>query len=246
MDFPQTALVLAALAALLVGFSKTGMPGAGIPAVALMAEAFREDVRLSVGAMLPILIVGDLFAIAYYRRHADWSHLWRLFPYVLAGMVPGYLVLWYVKGTWLRRLLGGLIVTLLAMHVLGRRLGWERQAQRKGFAGVSGVLAGFGTTVGNAAGPIMSVYLASQRMEKHEFLGTAAWFFFLVNVSKIPFFAARGMITSSTLRLDLMLVPIVVCGAVIGAAVLKRIPQPVFDVLVVLLAGVAGLRLLLF
>jgi hypothetical protein len=86
-----TAFWLSALAALLVGFSKTGLPGAAIPAVALMAEAFREDTKLSVGAMLPILLVGDSFALAYYRRHAHWARLWELFPYVLAGMVPGYL-----------------------------------------------------------------------------------------------------------------------------------------------------------
>jgi uncharacterized membrane protein YfcA len=82
--------VLAAIAAILVGFSKTGMPGAAIPAVALMAEAFRPQTQLSIGAMLPILLVGDLFALAYYRRHAHWSRLVELFPFVLIGMIPGY------------------------------------------------------------------------------------------------------------------------------------------------------------
>ncbi len=247
MDFTTTALVLGILAALLVGFSKTGMPGAGIPAVAMMAEAFPGNALMSVGALLPILIVGDLFAIAYYRRHADWTHLWRLFPFVLLGMVPGYLVIFFLAdGDGFKRLLGGLILVILALHLFHRRFGSERWSDRKGFTVTTGILAGFGTTLGNAAGPIMSVYLVSQRLEKQQFLGTAAWFFFLVNISKIPLFTVRGMITPRTLSLDLLLIPVVVCGAIVGAAALKRIPQNVFNLLVFVLAGVAGVRLLLF
>jgi hypothetical protein len=89
----------------------------------------------------------------------------------------------------------------------------------------------------------MSIFLVSQRLDKHEFLGTAAWFFFLVNFSKVPLFVALGMITPQTLRLDALLVPVVVLGALIGVLVVRRIPQRVFNVLVLVLAGLAALRL---
>lgn len=235
-----------AAAALLVGFSKTGVPGAAIPAVALMAEAFREDTKLSVGAMLPILILGDLFAIAYYRRHAQWNRIWELVPYVAVGMLPGYLVLWLVPGEYLRVLLGTLILLLLLLHAGRRRLGWQRLLERPWFTAATGVLAGFGTTVGNAAGPVMSIYLVSRKLDKHEFIGTAAWFFFLVNTSKIPFFWTLGVMDSTTLRFDARVAPALVVGALLGASVLKRLPQIAFDGLVLGLAGVAALRLILF
>jgi uncharacterized membrane protein YfcA len=248
MDNQLISLWLGGLAALMVGFSKTGMPGAAIPAVALMAEAFREDTRLSVGALLPMLIVGDLFAVTYYRRHAQWDRLWKLVPYVALGMIPGYLVLRLTEGSSdsLRRLIGIIIVLLLSMEIARKYFGWEKMPDRWWFVGTAGGLAGFGTTVGNAAGPVMSIYLASIRLDKYEFLGTAAWFFFFVNLSKLPVYYSLNMMTQDTLRLDLMIAPAVVVGALIGVTVLKRMPQALFNVLVLFLAGIAALRMVFF
>jgi len=245
-DFGTTALLMGAAAALLVGFSKTGMPGAAIPAVALMAEAFPEQTRLSVGALLPILLVGDLFALGYYRRHADWTRLLELVPYVLVGMIPGYLVLATVPDGILRRLLGAIVLGLLGIQLARQWLGWQPLPDRRWLVGGTGLLAGFGTTVGNAAGPVMSIYLVGQKLGKQEFLGTAAWFFFVVNLSKIPGFVLLGMITPRTLTFDLLVAPVVMIGALIGVSVLKRLPQGVFNALVLCLAGVAAVRLLFF
>ena len=238
-------LIWGGMAALLVGISKTAIPGAAIPAVALMAEAFRADTKLSVGALLPILLVGDLFALAYYRRHASWERLIELCPYVLAGMVPGYLVLRSTSGQALRLLLGVIILLLLILQIARQRLGWQPRLDRRWRVGATGLLAGFGTTVGNAAGPVMSIYLVGQRLDKHEFLGTSAWFFFLVNLSKLPLFIALGMITPRTLQLDLLLIPMAALGALGGLLLFRRIPQRAFNSLVLLLAGLAALRLVL-
>ena len=226
-----------------MGISKTGVPGAAIPAVAIMAEAFPQETKLSVGAMLPLLLVGDVFAIAYYRRHAQWRRLVELLPYVAAGMAPGYFVLRLIPGDGLRVLLGLIILGLLTLHLASQRFGRGPAAHRWPTVAATGVLAGFGTTVGNAAGPVMSIYLVNQKLDKHEFLGAAAWFFFLVNLSKIPLFATLGMIEAKTLRFDAALLPVVVIGALVGAATLKRIPQAAFNWLVLALAGVAGLHL---
>jgi uncharacterized membrane protein YfcA len=240
------AFLFGAAAALLVGFSKTGMPGASIPAVALMAEAFRENTKLSVGALLPILIVGDLFAILYYRRHAQWRRLWELLPYVGAGMIPGFLVLWKAPEDGYQVLLGAIILTLLTLQFFPEQRRRSLVTDRWWFVAATGVLAGFGTAVGNAAGPVMSIFMVSRRLDKHQFLGTAAWFFFIVNVSKVPPFLYLEVMTPATLRFSLTLVPAVVVGAVIGAAALKRIPQLAFNTLVLVLAGVAGLRMVFF
>jgi uncharacterized membrane protein YfcA len=244
-DIAIGSLLLGGAAALLVGFSKTGMPGAAIPAVALMAEAFRENAKLSVGALLPLLLVGDLFALAYYRRNAQWERLVELFPYVLMGMIPGYVVLWRAPGHALRVLLGVIILILLSLQLARQRFGWQPLPHRRWQVGVTGLLAGFGTTVGNAAGPVMSIYLVGQGLDKHQFLGTASWFFFLVNLSKLPFFVGLRVMTPQTLTLDAALVPVVIVGAIVGVKILRWIPQAVFNTLVLLLAGIAALRLIL-
>jgi uncharacterized membrane protein YfcA len=245
MEFGSVPFWLGVSAALLVGFSKTGLPGASIPAVALMAEAFRDDTRLSVGALLPVLLLGDLFAISYYRRHAQWQRLIELFPYVVAGMIPGYLVLWLTPTDGLRVVLGVVVLALLALHVVHRVFKTEILLEAAWFNGLTGALAGFGTTVGNAAGPVMSIFLLTRRLDKNEFLGTSAWFFFLVNLSKIPFFTALGMINAATLRFDAMVAPVLIVGAVLGFAAVKWIPQAAFDALVLLLAGAAAFRMIL-
>jgi len=238
-------LVCAGAAATLVGFSKTGLPGAAIPAVALMAEAFRADTRLSVGAMLPVLLVGDLFAILFYRRHAQWFRLRELAVFVALGMLPGYWVLWWTSSDALRLLLGAAVLVLVFLHVVSRRVGRDFLARHPWFGPATGLLAGFGTAVGNAAGPVMSIYLLSRNLDKHEFMGTAAWFFFIVNLSKLPFFGGLGLMNRQTLQVDALVAPLVVVGALVGVTVLRRLPQVAFDVLVLVLAAAAGLRLVL-
>ena len=194
---------------------------------------------------MPILLVGDLFALAYYRRSASWERLIELCPYVLAGMVPGYVVLRTTSGEALRLLLGLIVLVLLLLQLARQRFGWEPRLDRRWSVASTGLLAGFGTTVGNAAGPVMSIYLVGQRLGKHEFLGTSAWFFFLVNLSKLPLFLTLGMITPQTLKLDALVIPMAALGALVGAFLLRRIPQRLFNTLVLLLAGLAALRLII-
>jgi hypothetical protein len=246
MEHESLAYVLGAAAAVFVGLSKTGIPGLGIPAVLLMAEAYAQNAKLSVGALLPILLCGDLFALAYYRRHAQWNKLLKLFPYVLGGMVPGAIFLAWIEGNQLRPVLGALVLGLLAADLARRRWGPKLAGDGSGwFTAGSGLLAGFGTTVGNAAGPVMSIYLVSRGLPKEQFIGTFAWFFFLVNAAKVPLYVGLGMITPGTLQFDLFVVPAVAVGALLGVMVLRRIPQKVFDVLVLSLAALAALRLML-
>ena len=243
MEPGLVAYALGAVAAVLVGLSKTGVPGAAIPAVLLTAEAFAGEEGLSVGALLPMLLAGDLFAVWYYGQHTQWNRLWGLLPYVALGMIPGVLVLRYVDHGQFRLVLGWMVLMLLGLELCRRRFGWTNVPKRRWFAMTMGALAGFGTTVGNAAGPVMGVYLISQELRKEQFMGTAAWFFFLVNSSKLPIYWSLGRITPATLEFDLVMIPIVVVGALAGRRLFSIIPQKVFDPLVLSLAGIAALRL---
>jgi len=137
-----------------------------------------------------------------------------------------------------------LVLVLLALEVVRRRIGWLELPHRWWFTAVAGALAGFGTTVGNAAGPVMSVYLVSHRLGKQEFVGTAAWFFLIVNVSKLPLFVGLGMITSGTLGFGLVVLPMVLVGAASGLYLLRKIPQRAFDRVVLTLAGLAAIHMI--
>lgn len=236
------ALLLGGVAALLVGMAKNGVPGLGILVVPLMALAF--PTRTSVGTLLPMLITGDIIAILYYRRHAQWSKLWGLFPYVACGMALAWFVLKRIDDDHLRPLLGLLVLLLLLLELMRDRLGWTHLPHHPLFAAGTGASAGFATTVGNAAGPIMSLYLISRGLPKQQFVGTAAWFFFIVNVSKVPLYGGLGMITRESLLFDLAMAPLVVAGALLGIRLLPVISQKVFNRLVLILSAVAAISLL--
>src|SRR5579862_8382995 len=83
--------IIAMVAGLLVGLSKTGLSGVGILGIALFAAVL--PARVSTGAVLPLLVAADIVAVIAYRRHADWSHLVRLFPVTAVGIVLGTLAL---------------------------------------------------------------------------------------------------------------------------------------------------------
>lgn len=237
--------LFAAASALLVGLSKTGLPGVSIPAILLMTEAYPDDARLSVGAILPVLLTGDVFAVVWFRRHADWGRLARLFPYVLAGMLPGVAVLWTLEGNQLRPVIGVLVLGMLAIELCRQWFGWEHVPHRWWFAASAGLLTGFATLVANAAMPVMSIYLVSQDLDKRQFIGTAAWFFLILNLSKVPVFSALGMFAPSTWQAAALLAPVTILGALLGVYVLARIPQRFFNLLALTLAGAAAVRLVL-
>ena len=236
-------ILLASASALLVGLSKTGLPGVSILGIVLMTEAYPKDATYSVGAILPVLLVGDVFAVAWFRRHADWGRLMRLLPWVLLGMIPGAFLLWNCKGNQLRPIIGWLVLGMLAIELCRQRFGWQRMPHRWWFAATTGLLAGFTTFVANAAMPVMSIYLVSQDFDKRQFIGTAAWFFLILNVSKVPPYCAMHMLTWKMLPTAAALAPLTILGALLGLYVLARIPQRFFDVLALLLAGIAAIRL---
>ena len=239
-----SAIALAVFAAALMGFAKTALPAAAILSVALMAAAFDDNAQLSVGAMLPILLVGDVFAVAWFRRHAQWDRLWALAPFVAAGMIPAFFVLAWFPENKLRPVLGWLVLGLLLLE-LGRTL-WHGKTAPHGwwFSAIVGSLAGFGTMVGNAGGPAMNVYLLSRGMLKEQFVGTCAWFFFLLNLSKVLPFWRQGMLPREALTFGAWMIPAVVAGGALGVWALPRLPQRAFNAAAWLLAGAAAVWLI--
>lgn len=243
MDLGLTTWLLAGLAGVLIGIAKNGVPGLGILVVPLMAYAF--PARDSVGILLPMLIVGDVMAIALYRRHAQWRALIGLLPYVVVGMLVAAWVLARLDNTGLRPVLGGLILALLILEVARNRMNWTNLPHHPVFGSGIGIASGFATTLGNAAGPIMSLYLLSRDLAKSQFVGTAAWFFFVVNSSKVPLYVHLDIITGQTLWFNLLVAPTVVIGAFIGYRLLPHISPALFKNLVLTLTALAALGLLI-
>ncbi len=244
LELSPVGWVVVALCAVMVGITKTGIPGLGILVVPLMAGVL--PARSSVGALLGILILADLFAIVYHRRNAKWGHVLRLLPAALAGIVAGYFGLKMVNDEQLKPIIGGIVLVMLGINY------WRTRTKGKDapvptqwwFVVGLGFMAGVTTMMANAAGPIMIIYLLAMRLPKIEFVGTSAWFFFVVNWLKVPFSANLDLMTAASVKLDLMMLPFIAAGAVIGIFFLKRIPQKAFTAVVQILAVAAAIKLL--
>ncbi len=248
--FTPAQWLLALLGALLVGLAKTGVGGLGIFAVAIFANLF--PARQSTGVILPLLVCADIIAVAYYKRHAVWEHLWRLIPWVVPGIVVGTFAMGRINDAEMQKLIGAILVSMVGLHVWRQQRASPHPAASEDevshslwFAAVMGLLAGFTTMVANAAGPIMVIYLLAMRLPKMEFLGTGAWYFLLLNTFKLPFSYGLHLITANSLMLNLLLAPAVILGALGGRVLIRHINQRSFELLALILTLLAGLRLIL-
>jgi uncharacterized membrane protein YfcA len=230
---------LGAACAFMVGLAKTGLPGAGILAIPLMVLAV-GDARQSAGWLLPILCTADVFAVYYWRRHAAAGRLFSLLPWVVVGMAMGAAAL-ALSERILRPGVGVIVLVMLGAY-LRRRLRPDT-ASAPTHPAPYGVSAGFATTVANAAGPVMNLYLLSKRLPKEEFIATGAWFFFVINLTKIPIYVWHGLIGARSLAFDLMMVPAVLAGTLTGRWAVTRVSPAVFEASVVALTAVSTLLL---
>jgi len=229
--------ITGAICAFSIGAAKTGVPGFGILVIPVMVLVV-GDARLSAGWMLPILCTADIFAIAYWRRHAAVGRLFSLAPWVLIGIAGGAAVLSFPDRV-LRPLVGAIILAMLVLYLVRRM----RPESAPAHSAPYGFAAGFASTVANAAGPVMNLYLLSQRLPKEEFVATGAWFFFFVNLTKIPIYWWHGLFSRQSLMFNLLMAPAVLAGAVAGRWLLHRIPPRMFEWTVIVLTAAATLLL---
>lgn len=246
MHFEPWQWALLLVAGLFFGFSKTGIPGISILSVGLLANLM--PAKQATGVVLPLLIFADVFAYFVYRKSMDWRRVGRLLPWAVAGVAVGWFALGHVNNQQTGRLVGGIIAVMLVVQLWRRRQRADEAAAHAPvwFGPVMGLFAGITTMVANAAGPVMTLYLLAMRLEKLEFLGTGAAFFLLINWIKVPFAVDLGLITGPSLILNLYLLPAVAVGALLGRPVVERLNQRVFENIMLVLAGVAAVKLLVF
>ena len=227
-----------------VGLNKTALPGMGIIVVPLMASFFPAG--SSTGLLLVMLATGDLFAVGFYHRHANWRHILKLLPAALFGMAAGSVVIRRITDSQLAPVIGVIVLVMLILNYL-----YQRKLQDDStlphhwlFAVTMGFFAGITTQMANAAGPIMVIYLLAAKLPKFEFIGTGAWFFLIVNWLKVPIFISEGRITLESVTADIVMLPLIVAGAIAGLFILKNLHQKWFNLAMQILSASAAIKLL--
>jgi len=215
------------LCAIGIGMAKTGLGGLGMIVVPVLANIF--GAKSSTGILLILLIMADIFGVRYYHMHADMRQLVKLIPSTIIGIVTGVFVGDQISDEYFQLLLVIVIISGVLMTVIKVEI-----KERKIFSIIVGFLGGFVTMIGNAAGPIMSIYFLSMGFNKNKFIGTAAWFFLFVNLFKVPFHIfIWNTIDLEIFLFDLSLFPLILIGAIIGVWIVKKIPENPYKVFVI-------------
>ena len=246
------------ITAFMYGFNKTGIVGSAIVCTPMMLLFFTPGTVL--GILVPLLVVADIMTVALLRRDVIWRHICRALPWAILGIVIGWQIAKATTGlgdadqTLLRKIIAGVLIFLLLFGYVVRlrpNLVVPAAGENKGegtktwFAAVMGTMAGITTMLANNGGPAWVVYLSSLGMSVREFLSTAAWLFFIQNLTKVPFAVNLGFVTRDTLWINLWLIPALLLGLAVGNRVSKRISKKVFTNATQILAMLGALYLLL-
>jgi uncharacterized membrane protein YfcA len=243
MDLELHEWIMAGLATFSLGLSKSGIKGISTIIVTIMAIVFGG--KSSTGVLLPLLIVGDIFAVIYYRRHVQWNILFKLLPWMIIGVLLG---VWFgrdIEEKLFKQIMASIILFSVVMMYW-----WDKRKKKTvpdniAFAGSMGLAAGFTTMLGNLAGAFSNIFFLAMRLPKNEFIGTAAWLFFFVNLFKLPFHIfSWKTVTWESVQVNLYLIPAIILGLWAGIHILKRINNELFRNMILILTAIGAVVIL--
>jgi hypothetical protein len=243
MEISLTSWILAFTAAFVIGVSKSGIKGIAIIIVTLMALAF--GAKESTGLIVPLLIVGDIFAVIYYNRHTQWKYIVRFLPWMMLGVLIGVLVGKDLDESTFKL---GMVVIILGSVIM--MYWWDRKKSKRvpthwAFAGSMGIMAGITTMIGNLAGAFSNIFFLAMRLPKNEFIGTAAWLFFIINIFKLPFHIfVWETISLDTLWVNLKLIPGILIGLFVGVRLVKIIKDDFYRKMILVLTALGAILIL--
>ena len=230
--------------AILIGMSKTGIHGAGMMAVPLLALLFGG--QLSSGILLPMLCLADVIGVWYYHRHASWYHLKKLFPWAALGTVLGTVVGGRIDDETFKLVMAIIIGISVIIMIWLERGNKKEVPELKWFAGLTGVAGGFTSMIGNLATSVMAIYFLTMRLPKNAFIGTAAWFFLVINWFKIPFHIfSWKTINWNTFLLDITMIPFIGLGAFLGIVSVRKMEDRAYRWFIIGMTMVAALFMII-
>jgi uncharacterized protein len=239
-------LLLFLILAMVSGMAKAGLSGFGLAVVPVMALIF--GAKESTGVILPMLITADIMAVIYYRRNAVWKHIIRVLPWVAAGIIIALIIGKLINNNQFRVVLITVVWIMLILMLMNdlRKNKSIDIPENKFFGSFIGVTGGFSTMIGNAAGPVFTLYFLAMRLPKKEFIGTSAWLYLIMNTGKLPLqVLVWKNISLNSLMLDVIAIPVIALGIFLGIYIVKLLPENVYRYFVIITTLVSSILLFL-
>ena len=235
---------MAALVALIIGFSKGGLGGT-LGALATPLMALVMPANQVIGLLLPVLMIADVFAVASLWKRWDWQLIILLMPGAVVGVTIGTYFITNAPTATLKLALG-IIVLLFALYkILEGRLFSRLTYQAKDWHGsIAGTVAGFSSALAHTGGPPISIYLLLRRIPTHTFNATSALFFAIINWVKVPYYVYAQLFDFQQIRSLIWLLPLLPLGVWGGKWAADKISQKAFERVIIALLVVTALLLI--
>ncbi|UMB54660.1 sulfite exporter TauE/SafE family protein [Lutibacter sp. A64] len=231
------------LAAFLLGTSKAGIKGVGVVIVTLMAIVFGG--KSSTGALIPMMLFADFMAVIYYNKYTQWNYLVKLMPTMVIGVLIG---VWFgndISDEVFKRIMAILILGIVIFMIIMEKRKSTAVPNTRIFSNTMGLLSGFTSMIGNLAGAFSNIYFLAMRFPKNEFIGTAAWLFFIINIFKLPFHIfVWKTISVETLTINVVLIPAILIGFFLGIKLVKLINNDAYRKFIIIVTAIGALVLL--
>lgn len=243
---PIPTLLMFALVALLIGFSKGGL-GGPVP-ISLTAPLLSLVIPISqaIGVVLPLLIFADLFALYFYWRKWDMRYIVLMLPMAVIGIAMGSLMLAHIPNDVLRKVVGAFTLIAVLYKLLNNQLKSLQYSPRRWHGFFAGWASGFGSSLANVGSPPFTAYMLLQTdVTPISFIGTTTLFFAIVNVLKLPGVLAAGVLDTHLLLSVVWVLPIIPTGVWLGRWILRRMDAVFFERLMLAALFIMSVALLL-
>ena len=241
--YPYSTWIIIMLASFFIGLGKAGLKGIDMLSVTLMAFVFGS--KASTGIVLPLLCISDIAAVSYYNRHVKWNHFWKITPWMIAGILIGIFVGKDMNEVLFRKIMAVIILFTIIIIVLMELRKSKTVPTNPLFVASTGLAAGITTMLGNLAGAFSNLYFLAMRLEKNDFIGTAAWIFLIMNLFKLPFqiFFWKN-ISIQSIKIDAMLLPTLAIGFLLGLKLVDKVKEKDYRRLIIILTLIGSLLML--
>jgi uncharacterized membrane protein YfcA len=234
--------VVISILGFMIGFAKGGFNGLGALLTPILALVL--PVASAVGVLLPMLIVGDVFAASMYWKEWDLDLVRRMLPAGIAGALAGTLLLSSMSPNGMRIVLGIFVLGLVAYKFLSDRIQTIRYEPRRWHAPAAGLLAGVASGMFNSGGPPFNSYLLFQKLKPRPFIATTAIYFALLNLIKVPGFLYTGVLNVSLLFSLWWVFLFIPIGIWVARLTLTRLSPSAFESIIIVLLIFSSLWLL--
>lgn len=230
--------------AILVGFSKTAGTSFSSIIIPLMVDVF--PVREATGILCLAFFIASFHAVYHYRRYVKWNYMGALTPGALIGIGLGAYFMQNATNDAIRLFIGLIILAMLGLNFCNKAI---LQALNSGkasllFSTICGVLIGFTSIVANAGSPILALYLLLKGENKFYVIGTLSVFFLFVDLVKIPINILTAVVTLESLKLNILMLPLMLLGGFIGIAFLRWISSNSFKRIVETMSFIGAIKLI--